>query len=457
MHLDTIVREIETRISRNRQYVQTALDDAQRAGHKNLSLAVDAECTRRLDAIDADKGKLERAKVVQAEESALESRLTESRSTGAYANRVSRTSVVSVTRNERTYNAGNDPRGTNFLRDVARAQIMGDAEAYSRLARHSAEERVERGDYTERAAGDLVTGTSGAGAGGLVVPQYLVELTGQAVAAKRPYADNCVKHVLPAEGMTLILPTITTPTAVGNQTTQLTTTGIGAQSLVETDVTLAVKTAAGYENVSRQAVDRGGRVSEFVLQDLMTRYATNLDSTLINEATTGLAAVALATLGAFADTQPTGAKLYPKLLACASGVEATLMGTNADVCLMHSRRFSWLSKEMTSTWPLINSSGVPVQAGGVNYGKDYGSGFRGLLPNGMAIVVDNNISTVVSSNQDEIYVVPTAECHLWEDPTRAGIYQMRADERNSSRSALCRLWLLRLFASADAFRRYAKG
>ena len=106
------------------------------------------------------------------------------------------------------------------------------------------------------------------------------------------------------------------------------------------------------------------------------------------------------------------------------------MGTNADVALMHSRRFAWLSKEMTSTWPLINSAGVPTQAGGVNYAKDYGSGFRGLLPNGMAIVVDNNCSTTVSTNQDEIYIVPTAECHLWEDPN-APAY-IRAEQTNAA-------------------------
>ena len=52
-------------------------------------------------------------------------------------------------------------------------------------------------------------------------------------------------------------------------------------------------------------------VAIFLFPDLMTRYARNLDSTLINAATTGLSAVAHATLGAFADTQPTGAKIVP--------------------------------------------------------------------------------------------------------------------------------------------------
>ena len=49
-------------------------------------------------------------------------------------------------------------------------------------------------------------------------------------------------------------------------------------------------------------------------------------------ATYGLSAKALGTLGAYADTQPTGAKLYPKILAAASGVEAVVLGGNADLC-----------------------------------------------------------------------------------------------------------------------------
>jgi hypothetical protein len=70
---------------------------------------------------------------------------------------------------------------------------------------------------------------------------------------------------------------------------------------------------------------------------------------------------------------------------------------------------------MTSTWPLINSQGVPPQSGGVSNNPNYG-GFRGVLPNGLKVLVDNSVPTNVSSNQDEIYVVPSSECHLFESP-----------------------------------------
>ena len=43
-------------------------------------------------------------------------------------------------------------------------------------------------------------------------------------------------------------------------------------------------------------------------------------------------------------------------------------------------------------------------------------------------MVDNNIPSNlgVGTNQDEIYVVPAMECHLWEDPN-APVY-IRADQ-----------------------------
>jgi hypothetical protein len=48
----------------------------------------------------------------------------------------------------------------------------------------------------------------------------------------------------------------------------------------------------------------------------------------------------------------------------------------------------------------------------------HGVGRRGILNSGEAVLVDNNVPTNLGAgtNQDEIYVVASAECHLWEDP-----------------------------------------
>ena len=110
------------------------------------------------------------------------------------------------------------------------------------------------------------------------------------------------------------------------------------------------------------------------------------------------------------------------------------LGTNADLAVMHSRRFNWLAKEMTSTWPLINSQGMPPQSGGVNFNKNYGSGYRGILPNGLVMVVDNNVTVTAGTNQDEIYVVPSSECHLWEDPNAPAL--IRAEQPASAKLAV---------------------
>ena len=60
------------------------------------------------------------------------------------------------------------------------------------------------------------------------------------------------------------------------------------------------------------------------MMDLQRRYATTLDSTIVNQATTGLLAVA--TDVAYTDATPTGPELYLKILGAAAGSEATPAG-----------------------------------------------------------------------------------------------------------------------------------
>ena len=434
--------QLDRQIDSDKQQIRMLLADAEQSGQTTLSAADDARAEALLQSAERARAARSRkqsalaeAQKIEAEQDAQDLRMSERHETDAgrrnRASQSSRTATLSVSHNERLYHQGNDPRGTTFLRDVARAQVMQDPEAQTRLARHQLEERIERASYQERTAGDLVTGTSGAGLGGIVVPQYLVDMTAPAAAARRPFADAITRHQLPADGMSFIVPRITTATSVANQAAELDL--VSTTSLNETDLTVPVRTAAGSQNVSRQAVDRS-RIDEFLLSDLFAQYATNLDSTLLNVATYGLSAVALGTLGAFADTQPTGAKLYPKIFAAASGVEAVMLGTNADLCVMHSRRYNWLAKEMTNTWPMVNSAGLPVQAGAVNYNRDYGSGYRGMLANGLALVVDNNVTTTATTNQDEVYVVPSTECHLWEDASAPAL--IRAEQPNSKNLAI---------------------
>ena len=94
---------------------------------------------------------------------------------------------------KRTYNRDADPKGVNFLADVA-ARALNNGGAIMRLERHMDEERSLRGPQIDRAAGTSAFA-------GLVVPQYLVDLYAPQAKAGRPFADICRKHDLPETGI----------------------------------------------------------------------------------------------------------------------------------------------------------------------------------------------------------------------------------------------------------------
>jgi hypothetical protein len=362
--------------------------------------AADAEVTRRQTALD----ELLAEEAREAEIAALQARNTP----GAPPALPPYDQRHRVGQEERTYRPDQDRRGSNFERDVA-AAFLGDYEARDRLARHMQEERVERGDQLQRAAG------TGAFAG-LVVPQYLTDLYAPAAAARRPFADACRGHDLPAQGMTVNLSRITTSTSTAIQASE--NTAVSETNIDDTLMTINVQTNAGQQTLSRQAIERGAGVEPVVLDDLFRRYATTLDSTLLNQATNGLTNVA--TSVAYTDATPTVAELYPKVLEGLSGVEAALldMASGDNMAVMHSRRWYWMQNALSSTWPLVSQPGIAAQMGMTNLGTNYGSGVRGVLPNGTPVIVDNNVGTTLGAGtEDEIYLVDRNECHLWEDPS----------------------------------------
>jgi hypothetical protein len=185
----------------------------------------------------------------------------------------------------------------------------------------------------------------------------------------------------------------------------------------DTLLTENVQTAAGQQTLSRQAIERGTGVESVVLDDLFRRYATTKDSTLINQAVTGLDALADLT-NAYVDASPTAAELWPKLLGAAAGVETNLLGLgSAKVAVMHPRRWYWLQSQLTTSFPFISQPGISGNSSGTSNGEQYGRGFRGFLPSGLAVVTDANVPvTKGGGTEDRIYVVDTDECHLWSDP-----------------------------------------
>lgn len=312
----------------------------------------------------------------------------------------------------RTYRAESDRTGQQFLRDVAAQFIHGSAatDANDRLSAHMREERAERGEQIDRAAGT-------AAFSGLVVPQYLTDLYAPKARTGRPFADACRHHDLPDQGMTVYIGKVTTGTTTALQAAEFDT--VNETDIDDTLMSINVQTCAGAQTISRQGLDRGVGVEDTTMQDLFGAYASTLDNTLLNQATNGLANVA--TTIAYTDASPTAAELYPKLVAAPAAVEAALLNQSQgdNIAVMNSRRWYWLQSQLTSTWPMFGQSGVPTQNGGLDYGATYGSGFRGILPSGTAVIVDNNVAINggVGTNEDEIYFGAQSELHLWEDPS----------------------------------------
>lgn len=324
---------------------------------------------------------------------------------------------------KRTYSPETDRTGSLFLQDVMRNAAFGDIESRERLSRHMSEERVERAEYLNRGA----VGTSAFA--GLTVPQYLTDLVAPNAKAGRPLADAARKHDLPSDGMTISISKITTGTTAAAHTQN---TAVTESSIDDTLLTLDVLTNENWQSVSRAAAERSTGALDVTIDDLVRGYHTLLDNRIINEASVGLTNVA--TSIAYTDASPTAAELYPKILAGLSAVEAALLdqSSSGSLAVMHSRRWYWMQSQVGTSWPFIGQTGIAQEQGGVNYGTLYGAGFRGLLPNGTPVVVDNNIATNLGAgtNEDEIYVVNANECHLWEDP-QAPMF-IRADQAGAT-------------------------
>ncbi|GGV34164.1 hypothetical protein GCM10010182_67540 [Actinomadura cremea] len=408
----------EKRYSKTLKETELILAKAQQEGRSHLTEEEGQRIEELKDArehakadIEGGKRKLADANEIRTEEMARDEQQRTIEPTPAATRRRTdqRGSRVQVVSEERTYRRDSDPYGTNFLMDVSRSFLFQDVEASSRLQRHMAEERVERAEYFSRAVG---TGAFS----GLVVPQYLTDLYAPATASLRPFADVCNRHPLPPDGMSVNISRVTTATSAALQASE--NAGVSETNMDDTLLTIPIQTAAGQQTISRQAVDRGTGIEDVAMQDLFNRVATVLDSTLLNQASTGLANVA--TNSTYTDENPSGTELYPKILGAASSVEAALLAMGRPShAIMHSRRWYWLSSQMSATWPMVNWTNLPVQAAGqANAGSSYNSGVRGVLPCGLEVVTDNNVVTGAGSgtDEDEIYVVAASECHLWEDP-----------------------------------------
>lgn len=317
------------------------------------------------------------------------------------------TGSPAIVRNEeRTYSEATDFRdGVSFFRDVVNAQVRGDRNAADRLFRHAEEERREGVEV--RAVG------TGAFAG-TTVPQYLLDMVAPKKRAMRPFADICNSHPLPSEGMTVEISRGTTGTSAAAQDGE--GTSVSETDMDDTLLSVPVRTVAGQQTISIQALSRSRGADQMVITDLAGAYHSELDRQLIegtgsNGQHTGVRVVSGGVGVTYTDASPTAAELWPKLFELIAGIAAGHLGASHFV--MHSRRFWWLVSNVGPNFPFVQTS--PENGRGGTADAPMGAGGpQGILA-GLPAIVDNNVPTDVNSDQDPVIAVAADECHLWED------------------------------------------
>ena len=313
---------------------------------------------------------------------------------------------------QRTYNERNKDE---FLRDLfgfSMGSLRG--EAIGRLERHEAEARAA-GQLSERA----MTST---GFAGIIPPQYLIDQYALIARAGRPTANVTQHFDLPSEGMSLVIPRGTTGVTTGVQASE--NSALATQDEVWTNVTVPVVTAGGYNDVSRQSIERASGTDMIIFGDLMAAYAVNVDQQVLSG--TGASGQALGILNTSGISQASAftaaatiATFYTKLAGAINAVETTRMFA-PNVILMHPRRWNWLLTQLdSSNRPLLVPNGNgPMNAVGVaNAPVDTASITPVGTLFGLNVVTDPNIPTAAGSGpEDQIIVARREDLMLWEDP-----------------------------------------
>ena len=312
---------------------------------------------------------------------------------------------ATVTREARTYSPEGD---ASFVKDAFTAKFSNDYAASERLARHSREEEIER-----RSVG---TGNFA----GLVIPQYLVDLAAPFARAGRPTADFATnKMALPAAGMTLNISRMTTGTSTAVQAAE--NDAISNTNADDTLLTVNVRTIAGQQDISKQAIERGTGIDQFIIQDLIRGWHTTLDDQILNGTGNsgqilGITDTSGVNTVAFNEASPTAELLYPKLADAYQKVQTSVF-QNPTHWLMHPRRLAFLLASVDSAGrPLVVPTlGGPMNAMATGAGQAY-YGNSGYSLMGLPIVADANVVTDngAGSDEDRIYCVNANELHLWE-------------------------------------------
>lgn len=384
-----------------RSLIAAALDERDAASKAVEAILAVAEAEGRAElsadevsAFDAARAELrsvdERIDELTAREAELTD-LAERDAKAAEARQALGVPVVKVGREEKVYRRDGEH---DFFADAFRSQMGNDRDAAERLNRSREQELAE------------YRSTSGA-FGALVVPTYLTEQFAPVLVSGRPFLSSVTQLPLPDAGMNIYIPRGSTGTSVAAQATE--NTGVSNTTYTESDLTVPVRTFAGAQITSKQAVDRGAGIAEILLADLYQQYATKVNvSAISGDGTAGghWGILNTTSVQTAAWTGTTGASLVSSIHNAVGKINASRYAA-ADLILMHPRRWAWLCAQSDSSLrPLVQIDGPGVNAVGNGAAAGYGTGVVGSLV-GIPVVTDAGVPTNLGASTDEDRIVVT--------------------------------------------------
>jgi HK97 family phage major capsid protein len=260
-----------------------------------------------------------------------------------------------------------------------------------------------------------------------VPPLWLIDQYVALQRAGRVIANSVRGMDLPAGTDSINIPKVATGTTTAVQTADA--GSVSSTDLTDTSISAPVRTLAGQQDIALQLLDQSPiSFDEVVFADLHADYNSKLDQQVIfgsgssGQATGIFNVSSVVSITYTTGGTPTLQEAYPSFAKALSQM-TTARFLPPTAWFMHPRRWYWALSQLdgsggTAGRPMI----VAYQAQEFNPAAlQTGVDAEGPVGNlmGLPVLLDPNIQTTVSSNQDPVYALRTPDLYLWEGTMRS--------------------------------------